>query len=158
MNFDILKDFILCIPATVFFAILLKTPCRAIFVSSVLGGAGYAIYELASPAMNSQIAGYFIGTFVMAALSEVLARVMKMPVTVFIIPAIIPLVPGFGLYNTMLYLVQGKDSMAGQTGAATILEIVAMAIALVITSALSRSIFSIAKALKKQRASGYIIK
>lgn len=151
MNLSILRDFLICIPATVFFAILFRVPSRAIPVSAVLGGAGYAIYELTSPLLGSVIAGYFIGTLAMAVASEILARVMKMPATIFIVPAIIPIVPGIGLYNTMMYLVEGQDSKAGATGIATILDIISMAMALVMTTLLVGGAVAIKKAAAKGR-------
>lgn len=135
-----LRDFLICVPATIFFAVLFHVPRRAIIISAVLGGAGYAVFDLVQPGLHSAIAGYFVGTLFMAACSEILARVMKMPVTVFVIPAIIPLVPGLGLYNTMKYLVDGQNSLAAQTGSATILDIVAMAMAMALTTILSRSL------------------
>lgn len=145
MNFLILRDFLICIPASAFFAVLFKSPRRAIIASSVLGSIGYAVYELITPVFNSPIAGYFIGTLLMGLLSEILARFMKMPATIFIIPAIIALAPGIGLYETMLYLVQGQNVKAAQTGIAAILAVIAMAMALVLTAVLIKSFSGIVK-------------
>ncbi|HEX3025801.1 MAG TPA: threonine/serine exporter family protein [Clostridia bacterium] len=80
----------------------------------------------------------------MAVLSEILARVMKMPATIFMIPAIIPLVPGVGLYQTMMFLVQQQDNQAAKTGTTTLLSIVAMAMAMVFTAILTQFISAIA--------------
>lgn len=41
--------------------------------------------------------------------AEVLARIVKAPATVFLIPSIIPLVPGGRLYYTMRKIVDGTD-------------------------------------------------
>lgn len=41
--------------------------------------------------------------------AEVLARIVKAPATVFLIPSIIPLVPGGRLYYTMRAIVDGTD-------------------------------------------------
>lgn len=150
MNFLIVRDFLICIPASAFFAILFKCPRRAIIASSVLGSLGYAVYEIAANILNSPIAGYFTGTLLMALISEVLARTMKMPATVFIIPAIIALVPGIGLYETMLYLVQGHDAQAAKTGIATILAIIAMAMALVLTAIIAKSVSEIGRFSKSK--------
>jgi uncharacterized membrane protein YjjB (DUF3815 family) len=150
MNLNLVRDFFICVPATAFFAILFKVPRKAVPVSTVLGSVGYVVYEWTSPVLGSSIAGYFIATFLMAVCSEISARIIKMPTTVFIIPAIIPLVPGIGLYNTMMYLVQGQDAKAGQTGIATILAIIAMAMALVFTSIFTSGISTVVKAAKKR--------
>ena len=147
----VLRDFLICVPATIFFAILFKVPKGAVWISAILGGAGYAIYELVSPSLRSPIAGYFVGTLVMAACSEILARAMKRPATVFLIPAIIPLVPGVGLYDTMQYLVQGQNTQAARTGIATLLAIVAMAMAMVLTSIATRSISAAVCSFRQSR-------
>ena len=52
--------------------------------------------------------GYFAGTTFVAMIGEIFARKFKMPATTFIFPAVIPMVPGFGLYQTMLALVQNE--------------------------------------------------
>ena len=44
--------------------------------------------------------------------AEVLARMVKAPATVFLIPSIIPLVPGGKLYYTMRAIVDGEGSDA----------------------------------------------
>lgn len=150
MYWTVARDFLLCIPATAFFAVLLRVPRKAIPVSAVLGGAGYALYELASPLLNSTIAGFFLGTLLMALCSEIFARILKMPATVFVIPAIIPLVPGIGLYNTMLYLVQGQNGKAAQTGTSTLLSIIAMAMALVITTIFAKVLTSAVRSIRKE--------
>lgn len=149
MSWSIVLDFLICLPATVFFAVLLRVPRRAIPACAVLGGLGYAAYECAMALLGSTIAGFFLGTLLMAALSEVLARVMRMPATIFIIPAIIPLVPGLGLYQTMNYFVHGQNAQAGQVGTATILAITAMAMAMVMVSLFTNTLLAGRKNRKK---------
>lgn len=146
-----LRDFLICVPATVFFCILFKVPKKAILISSLLGGAGYVVYDLTSPVFGSTIAGYFLGTLFMAIFSEILARTMKMPATIFMIPSIIPLVPGVGLYKTMEYLVQAQNARAAQTGTSTILAIVAMAMAMVLTGIITKTIQQVISSIIKYR-------
>lgn len=141
----LLYDFGICILATVFFAVLFRVPRPAVIPSALVAAAGYVLYEIAAPAVGSQMAGYFIGTLLTAVCSEVLARVMKMPATVFAIPSIIPLVPGSGLYDTMFDLVQGQNARAAATGTATILDIVAIAMAMVLTAIFTRVVVSLAR-------------
>lgn len=150
MIFQIIRDFLVCIPASAFFAILFKCPRKAVIASSVLGSFGYITNEIVSPLLNSSIAGYFIATLLMSIASEILARIMKIPATIFIIPAIIALVPGLGLYQTMLYLVQGENTKAAQTGISTILAIISMAMALVLTAVIIKSFSGIVKSSKNR--------
>lgn len=137
---EIVREFILCTIAAIFFAIVFKVPGRALLFSSVLGAVGYIFYVILTPLMPSNIASYFLATFLMAASSEIMARFLKMPATVFLIPAIIPLVPGIALYQTMYYLVQGDNNSAVATGAQALLAIIAMAMAIVIVAILTKAI------------------
>lgn len=49
--------------------------------------------------------------FIVALLSEMMARVYKSPATIFIMVGCFPLVPGNGIYYTMLYAVQGMNDL-----------------------------------------------
>lgn len=129
-----LKEAIFCFMATVFFAVLMKTPRKAILLCSVIATVGYMVYSLSKGVLQSTDIGYFAGTFIMAVLGETAARLMKMPSTVFISPAVIPLVPGLGLYQTMLFFVQGQLQLGMQTGAQTMIALAEMAMAIAISS------------------------
>ena len=59
--------------------------------------------------------------------AELLARLLKTPATLFVVPAILPLVPGGALYYTMENVVHGRLDAARVYGQQTL--IVALAIA-----------------------------
>jgi uncharacterized membrane protein YjjB (DUF3815 family) len=50
----------------------------------------------------------FFGSLAAGLLAESLARVLRKPATIFVIPGFIPLVPGRDAYNTMLAMVEGR--------------------------------------------------
>ncbi len=52
-------------------------------------------------------------------LGELFARYFKKPATVYIIPGIVPLVPGAGMYYTMLALVEKDFLLAANNGTET---------------------------------------
>lgn len=66
--------------------------------------------------------------------AEVLARVVKAPATVFLIPSIIPLVPGGRLYYTMRAIVDGEGSDAKIFAMETIIIAVGIAAGIVVVS------------------------
>lgn len=152
MFLKLLHDFLFCVPATLFITVLFRVPKKAAVISTILGSLGYILYEFSSPLLHSPIAAYFGATLFMAVVSELLARIFKMPTTVFIIPSIIPLVPGLGLYQTMSYLVENESAKAAQTGINTIFAIVAMAMALVLTSVFTAAISGTVKKRQQRRA------
>ncbi len=66
--------------------------------------------------------------------AEVLARVVKAPATVFLIPSIIPLVPGGRLYYTMRAIVDGEGADAKVFAMETIVIALGIAVGIVVVS------------------------
>ena len=121
-----------CAVAAASFSVLLHQPPRTIPVSTLIAMAGYAIFLL----LGKTTLAYFGATLVIGICCEICARIMKRTATLFVTAAIIPLVPGIGLYNTMLYVVEGNYSKAVNTGAATVLGICGIALAITMSSVL----------------------
>jgi uncharacterized membrane protein YjjB (DUF3815 family) len=63
--------------------------------------------------------------------AEVLARIVKAPATVFLIPSIIPLVPGGRLYYTMRAIVDGKGADAKTYAMETLVIALGIAVGIV---------------------------
>lgn len=62
--------------------------------------------------------------------SEILARIYKTPTTVFVIPAVVPLIPGGSLYNTMYAAVMKDWVQFRQFGVQTLWGTLGIAIGL----------------------------
>ena len=134
-------DLIYCFVASLFFALIMNAPKKTIVNSSISAALGYLIYisvQTISPTL-----GFFLGTLFIAMMGEIFSRKFKMPATIFIFPAVIPIVPGYGLYQTMLAIVQNDIFSALEIGATTILNIAAMAIAMVLVSILASKLQSL---------------
>ena len=123
---------IACAVAAASFSVLLHQPRSTIPVSSLIGTAGYALFLV----IGSTTMGYFLASLLIGVLCEICARVMKRAATLFVTGAIIPLVPGVGLYNTMLSVVEGDYAHAVNTGAGTLLGICGIALAITLSSVL----------------------
>lgn len=136
----ILKDFIACTIAVIFYALLMNSPRRSILYAAGISGLGYIIFDLMRLVITNEIAGYFTATLFIAIFGELLARLKKMPSTIFIFPAIIPLVPGVGLYQTMLKLVQNEYKEALTKGVQTLFIAGSIAVAIAIINILARFI------------------
>ena len=121
-----------CALAASCFSVLMHQPWRTIPVSSLIATAGYVVFLL----LGKTTLAYFGATLVIGVCCEICARIMKRTATLFVTAAIIPLVPGIGLYNTMLYVVEGNYSKAVNTGAATVLGICGIALAITMSSVL----------------------
>jgi uncharacterized membrane protein YjjB (DUF3815 family) len=121
-----------CALAAACFSVLMHQPWRTIPVSSLIATAGYVVFLL----LGKSTLAYFGATLVIGICCEICARIMKRTATLFVTAAIIPLVPGIGLYNTMLYVVEGDYGNAVTTGAATVLGICAIALAITMSAVL----------------------
>lgn len=126
-------NMIYCFTATWFFALIMNSPKKVLFHSSFIASVGYMVYFLCINSGKVKL-GFFLGTLIIVFLGEILARLIKMPATIFIFPALIPIVPGLGLYQTMLAFVQDNIFDALKIGVNTILNIGSMAIAMTLMS------------------------
>ena len=71
------------------------------------GMLGWLVYLLAGFVTERTILRYLIAAIVITLYSEVMARIRKCPVTSYLLVALLPFVPGSGIYAAMRYCVQG---------------------------------------------------
>ena len=110
-----------------------------ILLCSTCGAVGWAAFLLVG-LLDEGVVQYFIATIVVSLLSEILARLLKAPATIFLIVGIIPMVPGGGLYYTMDYLINGNLDLFVQKGIQTAAYAGAIAVGVSMVSSLSRVI------------------
>ena len=89
--------------------------------------------------------GIFAGALFVGLSGEVLARIMKLPSTVFIITGIISLVPGAGMYYTMFTLVQKRYLEALKIGLETSFSAVAIAFGIILSSVFAKILYKVKK-------------
>lgn len=129
MILDLIYSFI----ATYFFALIMNAPKKSLVFSSLIASLGYFIYSVCIN-YNQQLMGFFLGTLVISLFGELCARKIKMPATIFIFPALVPIVPGLGLYQMMLEFVQKDVYEALLVGIKTLSYIGAMSVAIALVS------------------------
>lgn len=106
--------------ATAGFAFLFNVPIDAIVVSGLSGAVGWAGYLLVMKIYPSTVAATFIASLLIGIMGEIFAQRKKYPTTIFVIPGIIPLVPGAYSYKTVLAIIQGNNKQAFDLGLQTI--------------------------------------
>jgi len=135
---NILLAFVFSAGAAGCCSIYLDTNKYDIIFGALLGGLGWITYLIISKMGNGALA-YLCGAFVVAILSEIIAVVTKNPATVYLLPGLLPLVPGGGMFQTMRAAVNGQMDFALSIGYNTL--IAAGAIALGIATASSLTVF-----------------
>ncbi len=141
----VLIGFLAATVGTVFFCLQLHAPRRAVLITAVMAGIGYTLFLSISHLTHSQPAAYFVATAFVAAGSEALAMLLKMPATIFMFPGVIPLVPGIGIYRTMLFLIRKDYEAFLDQGTQTLIALVAMTVAIALANEIARRIHAIAK-------------
>ena len=131
------------------FSIVFNLRGRVLWLSA-LGGAVCWFFYLLMGFSGNDIFQYFIASVAISVYSEVLARVVKVPVTAFLIPGIIPMVPGGGIYYTMEYCIQGKMDQFASTGLHTIGIAGAIAIGILLVSSVFRWMHMLPRIRKKR--------
>jgi len=124
--------------ATVGFGILFRAPLRDLPIAALGGTLAWGSYLLLATLSGSDALSYFGASILVGLYSEAAAAILRRPATLFILCAIIPLVPGGGMYYTMFHAVSGDASSAASTGFATMTMAGAIAAGLAVASAVSR--------------------
>ncbi|NLX62466.1 MAG: threonine/serine exporter [Tissierellia bacterium] len=137
---EIIKQFLFSFVSTIGFSVLFNTPKGLIGKSGFVGGIGWVVFYITGLYLNNKIISTFLAALTVGILGELFARYFKKPATVFIIPGIIPLVPGAGMYYTMLTLSQRDFYAAATKGTETIFIAAAISTGLIISTTLSKSI------------------
>ena len=131
---------------TLGYAFLLNAPMRTVLPASLTGLAGYVLYAvLAGPAGQGMLFSYFAATLAIAAVCEIEARLMRMPSTIFLLTALVPLVPGYTFYCAMLALVENNGDAAGAYGLEAVQIVAAIAVGAAVTSVLFRAMMVLRK-------------
>ncbi len=127
------------------FAILFHGPKRCILPAALIGGLAWGAYQFFSSYNDNVITACFLAALLVGIFSDLCSRLFREAATVFIIPGIIPLVPGAGLYGTMVALLNGNYELATNTGIQTLLLAGAIATALMVVGAVVRILLAITK-------------
>ena len=101
---------------TLGYAYILNAPKKTILPASFIGLFGYMAYVLLGMAGMGTISAYFLSTVLVSVVCEIEARVMRMPSTIFLLSALVPLVPGYNFYLAMLALVEDRGTAAAREG------------------------------------------
>jgi uncharacterized membrane protein YjjB (DUF3815 family) len=119
------------------FGIIFNAPRKTLFQCGLGGMLGWTIYLVLDPRFDTVISTV-AATFMVGVISQVSARVYRMPVIVFSVAGIIPLVPGGLAYDAMRNFVENDYSEAVQLAAQAFLISGSIAIGLVVSEVLNQ--------------------
>jgi uncharacterized membrane protein YjjB (DUF3815 family) len=121
-------------------AVCFNAEKKDVFFGAVLGSIGWIVYAAFKAGGGAEALGYFAGAFAAAGSAEFLAVAMHRPATVYLVPGIIPLVPGGGIFYMMRAVVKGEFPVALSAGYGALAAAVAIALGIAIASSTARII------------------
>ncbi len=105
--------------AVITIAVLNGVPKKYLVYSGTVGAAGWAVYLFMRYMGTNEAMAMFVATLIVAIVSHVYARVLKAPVTLFLVCGILPLVPGVAMYRVVYYLLISDTVTAGHYAVTT---------------------------------------
>lgn len=114
------------------FSIISGVPKRFLIHCSITGSAGWFVYLLSDAITNDVVLSMFFAALVVSLISHIYARIRRAPVTIFLIPGILPLVPGVGMVRTIYYNIINNSDLAGDYLSLTMQTAGAIAMAILI--------------------------
>lgn len=102
---------------TIAFSVMFQVPREYYPGCGIIGGAGWMVYWWGVEGLSiSFFISALVATIFVTAVSRINAARRKCPATIFLLPAIFPLVPGIGIYRSIYYLIMDKPAVAGEYG------------------------------------------
>lgn len=116
------------------FGVLFNVHGKKLLLAGLNSTMGFFVYLFVEDLGYSSYVGMFFASLVISLFAEIFSRAWKVPATVFMVAALIPLVPGGGIFQTVLSALQKDFSTALAVGINTILEAAAIALGIIIIS------------------------
>ena len=126
--------------ASAAFGLIFNVPKRALVQCGVVGMLGWALYVALTQQAVNITAAALIAAGCVAVFSQIMAKLYRMPIIVFNVSGIIPLVPGGLAYNAMRSAVENEFDAALRLGMQAFLISGAIAMGLVLSEVVNRAI------------------
>lgn len=123
------------------FGVVFNAPRRTLVSCGLVGMSGWLIYRTYFLMFEDSVQATFAGAFAVALVAHILAKRFRMPMIVFSIAGIIPLVPGSKAYNAMRSIVENNYLEAISFAADALMVSGAIAMGLVFAEVLMQMVF-----------------
>lgn len=136
---------------TLGFALWFHVKPRHLPVATLGGVLSWICYLAVQKGSGSLFLSAMVAAMLVCIWSEGAARIRKAPANIFMIPGIIPLLPGGNLYYAMSGLVNGDMAAFVQQGTATALIAIGITSGIVAASEIVNFLLEIARGIHKRR-------
>lgn len=134
--------------ASASFGIIFNAPRQSLIKCGIAGMIGWISYVILEDLNVDTVMASFVGAFFVALVGHIMAKVNRMPMIIFSVAGIIPLVPGGLAYNSMRHVAQNDYLGAIPLAAKAFAISGAIAMGLVFAEVLVQLFLNIVKKLK----------
>lgn len=135
---------------TLFFAVFYNMRGRKLITAGLGGMLTWSVCLLVTSLTGSQYIAYLVSAMIASTVAEVLARIYKTPTTTFVVPILIPLIPGGGLFYTMSAAVEQDWSFFAAKGQETFFLFCMLAAGIMAASSVRKMVEGIVQLQKRQ--------
>lgn len=146
LYFHTVLSFISCIG----FGILFNVQKRNLLLAAVNGAISWTLVLSLDVPQVSYIFANLLSALVVGILAEIFAIIKKTPATGFIVIGVIPLVPGFRVYKSMLLFVRGEIDSGIAEGIHACFIAVAIAVGIILATSITRLVRQTVTARRKK--------
>lgn len=133
------------------FSIYFRVSKKNVVASTLGGGIGWTVYLLAFYFSEDLFLANFIAAVVVFFWSEIMARVLKAPSNTFLVPGLIPLIPGGSLFYTTKALVESNSQAFIDNGVKTTKIVFGMAAGMVVAAFVVYCIIKLGEKRRRKR-------
>lgn len=138
--------------ASIAYGIIVNIRGKKLIYIAVGGLISWIGYLLCAGIYKNDIPQYFLAAAAVSVYAEIMARVNKVPVTVYLITGLIPLVPGGTIYRAMMDVIDGNANAFLEKLLYTFGVAGAIALAVFAVSTLAKLITGAAAYFKKRKS------
>lgn len=132
-------EIICCVAGSLAFAVIMKVPKNSLFFVAIGATLSSAIERMLADFYGDFIA-CLTSMICLSFFCELIARTIKEPTTVILMPSTIPLLPGSSIYYAMFYAIQSNTNLFLSYAKATLYAGLGIALGAVISSTLIKII------------------
>ncbi len=101
------------------FGIVFNLRGKRLFLAALGGAISWTTFLFVG-SRTTDLMSSFLATVAVTIYAELMARLTKTPVTAYLVVALLPLVPGSGIYYTMRYFLSGDSTLFLESGRQTV--------------------------------------
>ena len=116
---------------TLGFNILFNIRGRKLLFATLGGLISWSVFLALQPLLPGEVIRYLLSAATITVYGEILARLEKTPTTTYLVPSVIPLIPGSALYYTMNYALNKQWSQFAHQAFYTLQLALALAVGII---------------------------